>query len=49
VAELLHLAVSDPELQVELRRRAEARLEAFSLERTGRDLRDAVEAAGATA
>jgi L-malate glycosyltransferase len=49
VAELLHLAVSDAELQAELRRRAEARLEAFSLERTERDLREAVEAAGAAA
>ena len=47
VAELLHLAVSDAELQAELRRRAEGRLDAFALARSERDLRDAVEAAGA--
>jgi glycosyltransferase involved in cell wall biosynthesis len=46
VAELLHLAVSDAELRGELGRRAEARLDAFALERSERDLRDAVEAAG---
>jgi hypothetical protein len=46
VAELLHLAVSDAELQAELRRRAEGRLDAFALARSERDLRDAVEAAG---
>ncbi|HEV7460372.1 MAG TPA: glycosyltransferase family 4 protein, partial [Solirubrobacteraceae bacterium] len=49
VAELLHLAVSDAELQATLRHRAEARLDAFALGRSERDLRAAVEAAGAAA
>jgi len=40
VAELLHLAVSDPELRAELRRRGESRLEAYAYDRTAARLRD---------
>jgi len=49
VAELLHLAVSDAELAAELRRRSEARLDAYAIARTERDLRAAIVAAGAAA
>jgi hypothetical protein len=43
VAELLHLAVSEPDLALELRRRGEARLDAFGLGATADRLRAALE------
>ncbi len=47
IAELLHLAVSDPELRAELIRRGHARLDAFTPERIAPRLRAAVLAAAA--
>jgi glycosyltransferase involved in cell wall biosynthesis len=49
VAELLHLAVSEPDLATELRRRGEARLGAFGLHPTAARLRAALEGAEAPA
>jgi L-malate glycosyltransferase len=45
VAELIHLAVSDPELRAELRRRAPARLQAFAPDAIAQRLHAAVERA----
>ena len=45
IAELIHLAVTDAELREELRRRAAARLEHFSPERTAEAIREAIGAA----
>jgi glycosyltransferase involved in cell wall biosynthesis len=47
VAELLHLAISDPELRAELRRRGETRLARYAPELVAARLRDAVQATGA--
>jgi len=49
VAELLHLAVSEPDLATELRRRGEARLDVFGLDPTGARLRAALEGTEAPA
>jgi glycosyltransferase involved in cell wall biosynthesis len=49
VAELLHLAVSEPDLATELRRRGEARLDAFGLDPTAARLRAALEGTEAPA
>ncbi|MDX6674549.1 MAG: hypothetical protein QOH11_1967 [Solirubrobacteraceae bacterium] len=49
VAELLHLAVSEPDLATELRRRGEARLDMFGLDPTAARLRAALEGAEAPA
>ena len=44
VAELLRLAVEDPELAAELRRRGDGRLEAYAYDRTAARLREGVAA-----
>jgi glycosyltransferase involved in cell wall biosynthesis len=43
VAELVHLAVTDPELRAELRRRGEARIKLYSPDRVADRLREAIE------
>jgi glycosyltransferase involved in cell wall biosynthesis len=48
LAELVHLAVSDPELRAELRARGERRLEDYAWDRTAQALRAAVEQATGT-
>ena len=45
VAELVHLAVTDPELRAELRRRGEARLKLYSPDRVADRLRETIEEA----